>query len=1017
MKRRIITVLPALFALLFAYTAAAQSRVTGRVTEAGDDGASLPVVGATVMVKGTSRGVVTDAAGNYEISAAKDAVLVFSCLGYDEQEQPVAGRNTVSVVLEAASQTLDEVVFIGYGYVKKSDLVSSVTSVNADDMRMQPAGTAAEMLRGRAAGVQVTSNSGAPGSVPTITIRGSRSISASNTPLYVIDGAVASDTEFAMMNASDIESIEVLKDAASLAIYGARASDGVILVTTKRGKSGASRISYEGYAGVQVLNRNFDFYSGDEWLTLRAEALAHSRGLHQYTDALSTLGIATVINDEKMEQVYKTGDYVDWEDLMFAPALYQNHSLSVRGGTEKFKTSASLGYYDQDGVMVMNSAFRRLSARVNTDYTVNKWLKLGVNSSFGWTRRLVENGAWYQFITRTPLAMVYDENGDYVAEINSKGDKNPMFSSLHDNRVTTANNYRINAFADITLTRGLSWRVNASYYNRVSEAGTFRDKYYPGGGSTASITNSTTVNTQFENILTYNLPFSKEPGHSLTLTAVQSLEGRLSKSLGYSSQNLPADKGFNFIANGENNDMTRTYGENNLVSFMLRAQYGYAGKYFLTLAAREDGSSRFGAGNKWGFFPSVAAAWRLDKEGFIKDLGWVNQLKLRASYGVVGNQNGIGNYTTLGLATAYPMEFGDAYMMGYLPGNSLSNTDLKWEKSATANFGLDFTLLDRRLSGTVEYYSTRTTNLLVSRSLNQALGYTSMLDNLGETRSHGVDLNINGDIIRGRDFNWSASLNFSAMANRIVKIDDAVDENGKPVSQPGNNWIVGEPINIYYDYLSDGIYQYDDFESPAESLSTGIWTLKSDMAVDRDDNVEPGSVKLVDVSKDGKISTADRVAYKKDPDFTVGFSTTFSWKGWDLFMDWYGIKGGYILNSLLYDNEYGGDLRGHANGVKVDYWTPNNPSDSFPRPWEGGEVPYLKTRAYQDASYLKLRNLQIGYNFPSKVCSALRMQKLRAYVSATNLLTFTSVLSYSPEVIASKYPETRQYVFGIKLTF
>ena len=886
--------------------------------------------------------------------------------------------------MKAVAQALDELVFIGYGYTKKSDLVSSVTSVSADDMRMQPAGTAAEMLRGRAAGVQVTSASGAPGSVPTIRIRGSRSISADNAPLYIIDGSVASDTEFAMMNAADIESVEILKDAASQAIYGARASDGVILITTKRGKSGESEISYEGYAGVQVLNRNFDFYTGDEWLTLRAEGLAHSRDINAYADPVVAVGgIEAVLNDVKMENVYKNGSFTDWEKLMFSPAFYQNHSVSFRGGSEKFKTSASLGFYDQDGVMVVNSAFRRLTARINTDYQVRKWLKIGVNTSFGWAERLVENGAWYQFITRTPLAMVYDDQGNYVAEINSKGDKNPLYSAQHDNRVTENNNYRINAFADFKIAKGLNYRINASYYNRVSEAGTFRDQYYPGGGSTGSVTATTTRTTLLENIFTWKVPFSSKK-HSLDLTGVQSVDTRLVKSLGFSVQNLPADKGFNFIENGENNSQERNYRQNNVVSFMARAQYGYDSRYLLTAAFRADASSRFGAGNKWGFFPSVAAAWRADKEAFLEDADWLNQLKVRASWGIVGNQNGIGNYTTLGLAKDYPMEFGDLYSMGYLPGNSLSNPDLKWEKSATANFGVDFSVLDRRISGTAEVYFTRTTDLLVERNLNQALGYTTMLDNLGETASHGVDININADIVRSRDFNWSATLNFSAMANRIVRIDDQVDEKGRPLSQPGNAWIIGEPINVYYDYLSDGIYQYDDFDYVAWASSGGKWSdyllpsadLDGDgvpeTVLERDDAVEPGSVKIADVNKDGKISINDRVTYKKEPDFTVGFSTTLGWKGFDLFMDWYAVKGGYVLNPLLYDNEYGGDLRGQANGCKVDYWTPNNPSSTFPRPWEAGEVPYLKTRAYQDASYLRLRNVQLGYTVPARYSACTR---------------------------------------------
>ena len=1001
--------------------AAQNIRISGKVTEKDAAGNPVPVGGTLVMIKGSSTGTTTARDGNYSISAPSNAILVFDCLGYASQEIAVNGRTQIDVTLVEDSQMLEELVVIGYGAVRKSDLVSSVTSVKAEDMKLYPAATGAEMLRGRAPGVRVQSSSGEPGSVPTITIRGSRSISASNTPLYIIDGSVASDTEFAMMSADDIESVEILKDAASQAIYGARASDGVILITTKRGKAGKTKISYNGYAGIQVLTRNFDFYSGDEWLSLRAEGVANDRNI---PDA-STIPVSEVLSDPIMQNAYRNGEYVNWEKLMFHPALYHNHELSVRGGNETTKLSASVGYYDQDGVMKVHSAFKRLSARVNLDHQVRKWLSVGVNTSFGWTRKDVPNGAWYTFLTRTPLAKVYEDDGSYSIYINSKGDKNPLYSAQHDERQTVANNYRINAFADATILPGLSYRLNASYYNRVREEGRSRDSHYPGGGSSATLQNYTTINKLLENIVNYKFPFlSKE--HKLTLTAVQALDSRQSKQLGYSVENLPVDKNWNYLANGEATELNREYGINNLVSFMARIQYGWKERYLLTAAVRRDGSSRFGTAHKWGNFPSVAAAWRISQEDFMKKLSWVNSLKLRASYGIVGNQNGIGNYTTLGLAKSMPGEFGDVYYMGYLPGSELPNKNLRWEKSATANFGLDFGLLDNRINGTVEYYRTRTTDLLVSRALNASLGYTSMLDNLGETKTNGIDIGITADILRGKDWNWSVTLNLSRFANKIIKIDDEVDEHGRPKSQPGNNWIVGSPINVYYDYKKEGIYQYDDFYvySTGGVLSYELRPTVDtdgdgtpDAVLQRDDVVTPGSVKVADTNGDGSITLDDRVVYKKDPDFTGSITSNLSWRNIDLTVDIYGQYGGYVLNPLLYENEYGGDLRGTFNGCKVNYWTPYNPVNTFPRPLKSAEIPYLKTCAYQKASYLRLRTVQLGYNFPKALVARIGLGSLRAYVTATNVFTLTEVLSYSPEVMASSYPETKQYVFGINLTF
>lgn len=1021
MKSKLICLIFPLLLTCGIASAQSKSDVSGYCREKAADGKVLPVPGVTVMVEGTYAGTTTDEEGFYSLEVSGNAVLVFNSLGYEEQKLSVDGRSRIDVLLEPETQSLNELVFVGYGSVKKSDLVSSVTSVRPDDMKTYPASNAAEMLRGKAAGVHVRSSSGAPGSVPTITIRGSRSISASNSPLYIIDGSISSDTEFAMISSDDIESIEILKDAASQSIYGARASDGVILVTTKRGREGDAKISYNGFAGVQHLTKNFSLYDGDEWLAMRAEALANDRGIY---DA-SSLAISEVVNDPIMLEVYKNGNYVDWEKEMFRDALYHNHELSVRGGSEKAKAAVSLSYLNQDGVIRYNSSYERLSARVNLDYQARKWLKLGVNSSFGWTDRDVQTGSWYMFLVRTPLAQIRDAEGNFTQYINSEGKTNPLYNAQHDAHNIKSNNYRINAFADATLLPGLSYRLNASYYNRFVEEGRARDSKYPGGGSTASLENSTTINTLIENIVNYTVPVPED--HSLTLTGVQSVDTRLSKGLGYAVKNLPVDKDWDFIANGEATELTRDYGQNSLVSFMLRAQYGYKDKYLLTAAIRRDGSSRFGADNKWGNFPSVAGAWRISEEDFMKNVSWLNSLKLRASYGIVGNQNGIGNYTTLGLAKSYAGEFGDIYYLGYLPSAELSNKNLRWEQSATANFGLDFSVLDSRISGTVEYYSTRTTDLLVTRSINSALGYTSMLDNLGETRSNGVDFNLNADLVRSRDLNWSVDFNYSFFRNEIVKIDDQVDENGRPLSQPGNNWIVGAPINVYYDYASDGIYQYDDFDSEQLADGSYVFTLKNtvdtdgdgiaDSPLDREDIVQPGSVKLKDLDGDGKITIDDRQVYKKDPDFTASVSSTLSWKGFDLYMDWYWVHGGYVLNPLLWQDEYGGTLRGQSNGCKVDYWTPYNPSDTFPRPTSSSEIPYLRVCAYQDASYLRLRTLQFGYTLPRKLCAAMRVEKLRFYTTATNLFTLTEVKSYSPEVMASSYPETQQFVLGVNLTF
>lgn len=1015
--KRIITVLMAV-SIATSISLAQSHSVSGRISDTDGN----PIIGVSVIVAGTDRGTSTLVDGEYSIGVSKGDVLQFECLGYKPRQEQVGNRSRIDVVLENDAQMIEDLVVVGYGTMRRSDVATSISSINTEEMKSYPAGNVAEMLRGKAPGIRVTSNSGRPGSVPSITIRGSRSISASNTPLYIIDGCVSSDTEFATVNANDIESIEILKDAAAQAIYGARASDGVILVTTRRGKSGKSEINYNGYIGFQKLWRNFDFFSGEEYFNMRREAKANDAG---QVDA-SLLSVATTLSDDIMQEAYKNGTFVDWEDLMFDTAMYHNNEVSIRGGSDKIKVSASAGFFDQDGMVVVNSNYKKGNARINIDYQVNDWLKIGFNSSYGLTKQITENGAFYMFITRTPLAQVYDENGNYTKYINSSQDVNPLYSAQYDHRQTLSDNTRVNFFADARLPiKGLSYRLNTSYYNRNREVGRSRDAAYPGGGSTASLYNYTNTNYSIENILQYDVPIAAND-HKLNLTFVQSIDSNNSKSLGYAVKNLPVDMDWNYLANGEITGQTRDYGQNNLLSYLLRLQYGYKGKYLMNLAVRRDGSSRFGADNKWGNFPSVALAWRISEEDFMKNNEAVDNLKFRVSYGIVGNQNGIGNYTTLGVSDARPGEFGDVYYMGYLPSSELSNTKLKWEQSATFNTGFDFGMWNSRITGSIEYYHTNTTNLLVNRSLNAALGYTSMLDNLGETETNGIDLGLGVDVIRKKNFTWRCDLNFSTFNNKIIKIDDKVDSEGKPLSQPGNAWIVGAPINIYYDYQFDGIYQYDDFDV---SMSGGnyVYALKPSVDLDKDgvaetvlsrtDVVEPGKVKVKDVNNDGVIDQDDRIVIARDPDFTLSMSQSFAWRNLDLYMDLYWVQGGYILNPMIYDSEYGGGLRGRANGLKVDYWTPNNPSNTHPRPSFGSDIKYFQSAAYQDASYLRLRTLQLGYTIPQSLTKRLKVQKMRFYVAATNLLTFTNVLAYSPEVVGDNYPESQQFVFGINLSF
>lgn len=1015
MKRKLLFVILTIFACL---TASAQKmQVSGTVSDV-----SGPLPGVSVQEKGASLGTVTDLNGNYTITVSKGATLVFTYVGYETVERK-ATTSTVSITMQESSHQLDELVVVGYGTMRKSDVATSVATVNTDEMKIYPSGNVGDMLRGRVAGVNVSSTSGRPGSVPSITIRGNRSISASNSPLYVIDGSVSDADEFATLSADNIESIEILKDAASQAIYGARASDGVILVTTKHGEAGKVKVDYNGYVGVQSLHRNFDFYSPDEYFQLRREAKANDKGL---TDARE-MSVEETLSDEIMQESWASGKFIDWEKEMLHNAWYTNHDITARGGSDKVKVAVGANYFDQDGLVRMNSHFKKASFRMNVDFQLAKWAQIGVNSSFFWNKQKREDGTFNEFITRSPIAKIYNEDGSYTQYINSNNDVNPLYRQQHFKRELTSHHSRLNAFLVLKPFKGFSYKLNTSFFNRNNEDGQSKDQYYPGGGSTATLTETDLASTLIENIFSYDVPFTSKM-HRLNITAVQSYDHRRTKTLGVKTDNLPVDMDWNFLSNGEVTDVpSRTYTENNLISYLGRASYTLMDRYIVNFAIRRDGSSRFGKNHKWGTFPSVALAWRINQEPFLASQKWIYNLKFRLSYGVVGNQNGIGNYTTLGLTSQRRYEFGDQAEVGYLPTSELTNRDLKWEQSKNLNIGLDFGFFNNRLMGTIEGYFTRTTDLLVYRGINSALGYTRMLDNLGETKTRGLDLSISGDIIRSKSFLWNMGTNFSVYHDEIVKIDDQVDADGKPASQPGNAWFIGKPISVYYDYKTDGIYQYDDFDITTDASGKTAYNLKptidtdgdgvADKALERQDQVLPGSIKVKDMNGDGRITPDDRTQFKRTPDFTISLNTSLKWKDFDFYMDWYAVSGLYRLNSYLYYSNYGGSLQGKLNGVKVNYWTPFNPSNDYPRPSHNSVATYMESNAIQDASYIRLRTLQVGYTIPRKLTSQAGISKLRFYFTATNLLTFTDFLSYSPELSPGAYPESRQFVFGVNLSF
>lgn len=1007
--KRVLCTLWMLVVVVICTTASAQGKkVTGTVSDANG-----PLIGVNVMVKGTSTGTITDVDGNYSLEVPQNAVLIFKYIGFNPMEKVVGGNSTLNIQMVEDSQQLDEVVVVGYGIQRKSDLTGSVTSIKAEELNTFPSSNVGDMLRGKAAGINVTATSGRPGSAPEILIRGKRSLTGGNEPLYVVDGVSVDGEGFANLNNADIKSLEVLKDAAAQAIYGARAANGVILVTTKRGEKGKVQVDLNSYVGTQFLSKNFDFYSGEEFYQLRKEAVRTEMGRMPENSH-------EVLADAIMEKAYADKKFTDWESLMLDPSLVQKYDLSIRGGGEKMKVAASLGFYKQEG-MAPNSDYSRGNFSVNVDYEVYKWLSIGSNIAFARSKQTREDGNFNEYITRAPLGQAYNEDGSYAEYINSSLDVNPLYRAQNANHEIMMNNLKMNVFMDLKPFKGFNYRLNASFYNVQKENGQYKNKAYPGDGASGMLSNGNKEHWLIENIVNYAVPI-KNQNHRLDLTLVQSLDQESQKDMEYSANNVPVDFDWNMLPDGDVTGIGRKYEERILISFMGRVQYGLMDKYLLTAAWRRDGSSVFGPSNKWGDFISLALAWRIKEETFLKDINWLSNLKLRASYGQVGNQ-AIKPYKTLGATQGLGTEFGNVLETGYLPTKELSNPNLKWETTGSANFGVDFGLFENRLSGTVEYYNTTTTDLLVARSINSSLGYSTMYDNLGKTRTQGLEVSLNADVFRQEDFKWSVGVNFTKSKNEILKVNGKHDSNGKPLDDVNNGWFIGQPIDVYYDYQFDGIYQYGDFDKVVGADGKEKYELKKtydtdgdgipDKSLSRTDNVEPGFIKVSDINNDGVINSDDRVVIRKDPDYVASISSNLYFKGFDLYLDFYTVQGATLKNDYF----AGESLQGKLNGIKVDYWTPENPSNVAPRPRFQSQPIYNSTRSYQDASYFRLRTVSLGYTFPRRLTEKININNLKIYCTGTNLLTFTNFKSYSPELTPGSYPESKQVIFGLNVSF
>ncbi len=981
-----------LLVLVISLSSFAQNKtITGKVK--GDDATALP--GVTVLIKGTTQGTVTDANGNFSIpNVPENATLQFSFIGMKSKNVLVAGKSNLDIVLQTSDIGLDEVVVVGYGSQKKSDITGAVGSVSRERLEQIPNTNFAQALQGAIPGVTISTNSAsAEGGDMSILVRGRNSIEASNSPLIVLDG-IPYNGSISEINPEDIESIEVLKDASSAAIYGSRGANGVILVTTKRGKIGKPTISYNGYYGIQEIASLPDVMDGEQFWDFK-----NTRNPEQLTDS--------------EREVYESGEFTDWIDVTTRTGKKQQHTLSLSGGTEKMNYFVSGTYLDVEGVAVGDD-FQRYSTRFNFSADVTDWFSIGSNTQLSLADRsgFAPNwsggtaGAYWM----NPLTKAFDENGDVTVypwpEDIYWG--NPLAGTLADSKdkrySVFTNNY---ATIKLPWVPGLQYKLNtgveysnrdrASYYGRDTKQG------LESGGE--SDTRSRTDNDYIvENILSYTKDFGK---HSLFATALYSYQNSTYEEHRTEAQGFPNDVLTWFQASTASLVTPSSgYSNTTILSQMLRLNYSYDSRYLLTLTGRRDGFSGFGTNRKWGTFPSVALGWNIANESFFESVDFMNQLKLRASYGENGNQ-AVGPYETLARLSERSYLDGTSTAPGYRP-TKLGNPDLGWETTKSYNLGVDFGFFDGKLAGSIDAYNSNTSDLLLDRSISPVHGITSITENIGEVKNQGIELMINSYNIQNDDFTWTTSATFSYMKNEIVSLYGYLDEDGNEIDDIGNRWFIGEPIRVNYGREFDGIWQLDDdIENSAQpDAIPGDAKIVDQITVDTDGDGIPDEA-------DGIINDDDRIIQGQlDPKLLWSLTNTVNYKAFTLTFFFHGVHGNQKSNSLKTDNVWSS----RRNTTQKDWWTPDNPTNEWIANSEDNQT--HGASFIEDAGFVRLKDVTLSYDLPTSLTSKIGFNKLRVYASGRNLLTFTNYGGLDPELSGDRdIPLQREYLVGLILGF
>lgn len=998
--------------LMLAFGATAQTnsiKITGKVVD--ENNAAFASV--SVTVKGTNNGTSTKEDGTYNISVPNtNAILVFTYVGYEDLEQKVGTNTTINIALKKSANDLNDVVVIGYGTVKRKDLTGSVFSVKSADITRTPTHNAVEAIQGRVPGVDLTRNSGEAGGGVNIAVRGNRSLLPdAGAPLFIIDGFQGGS--ISDINPNDIDDITILKDASATAIYGALGANGVFIVTTKKGKSGVPKVSYDGFYGINSHASYPKLLTGDAYIKLRREAY---RTAGEWNTPADDINIFTADEYDAIQR----NEWVDWYKLLVSPGQQQSHNISLRGGNEKTKAFLSAGYFKEQG-MFTNDLFERFTLRTNIEQTVNNWVKVGINTQLTFTDKDRRTDALGLVNQTSPIAKAYDDNG-MINQFPVYGNASAI-SPLADERGDTVykNNTvgtRIlaNGFVELKLAKGLTFKSTFGTALGSSRLGIYQAATSVAQRNTRQTTTQQTTgmskNFNFDNILTY----TKNIGdHAITATGIHSYissEEEGLEAIGY-NQLIASQLFYNMAAvNPNSRFLSSSYERSNNLAFAGRLNYAYKSKYLLALTYRADGASRLSPDKRWDYFPSVSAAWNISDEDFMKNVSWIDNLKLRASYGTTGNYS-INPYATQSTLNSFAnLGFAEASQSYYYFNQYIGNRNLGWEKSTTTNIGVDFSLVKNRLSGSIEVYNVKTDGLLYGRLQPRSSGSVSngvmfeIMENIGETNNKGIEIALNANIINKKDFNWNSTLTFTSNKEKITKLVDGQNiYNG--TDPETKSLLLGHPVNSFYSFKKLGIWQTDEAAKAAE-LTFGNTPFK------------PGDMKIEDLNGDGIIDSKDQQFLGSTvPKFVLGWQNNVSYKNFDLGVYMFVRYGQTIRAEFL--------TRYNPSGVgnsfaEFDYWTPENPTNDFPRPTKGGQ--FINYPAYQgfnfvDGSFFKIKNVTLGYTFPQSVTSKLRVDKIRIYATANNFFTFSKshlLRNYDPERGGGESnPLMRQIVFGVNL--